>query len=282
MAMMGGMPQQQQPSRPAQPYAFMYPSPPQQHQQHQHQQHQHQQHQQHQAPSQRRQSPASSASSRVVSEPTCGVYRVNEGSEAALHTAQQVVMADGRLFIEHIPGHNVVFVPRELPPSMALQRVAGSRVAKQRVRTPAQARPTNVFFKYRSNKQRELQEAHPRLNQTIISQMVAEHWRREPAEVKDKYKLEYKEEMRKYELSKKLRRNRPDPEYFEADDTTVRSDSLSYDHHHDMDGHPMMHEPMSLGISQPSSHSAAGAQRHRSFTLPTDSAQQLGINRLIH
>ncbi|KAJ2784037.1 hypothetical protein H4R18_001350 [Coemansia javaensis] len=241
-------------------------------------------------------------SSRIVTEPACAVFRSSgPGGAAAEHTAQQIVTADGKVFVECIPGHNVVFAPLGMQPGAAVQHVGGGRVAKARTRPPAPARPSNVFFKYRSVKQRELQEAHPRMNQTQISRMVAEYWRRESEEVKQKFQLEYKEDMRKYELSKKMRRNRPDYEYFEADDAaTVRSEPAPY---YPQDGaspavagsQSLGHEPGFLGFGPPPAAAAAdhhGAsehaaqQRHRSFTLPTslpaDGDQHLGISRLIH
>ncbi|KAJ2790221.1 hypothetical protein H4R20_007050, partial [Coemansia guatemalensis] len=260
---------------PAPPYPFMpHPatkqSPP-YHPRHPQYYQQQQQQQSYQPPT---------TSSRVVTEPSCSVYRSTQAGDQMTHTARQIIAADGKLFIEHVPGHNVIFAPVDVPISSAMHRHSSpiSRVIKPRLRaTPALSRPSNVFFKYRSVKQRELQEKHPRLNQTVISRMVAEHWKREPEELKQRYKDEYKEEMKKYELSKKLRRMRPDYEYVESDEVTTRSDSTAF-FQPDIDGSvSFVQEPQSID-------SARGdlAPRHRSFTMPANERQPLEISRLIH
>ncbi|KAJ2716889.1 slightly ste11-like protein [Coemansia spiralis] len=222
-------------------------------------------------------------SSRVALEPSCVVYMCDaSGAMPRPHVAQQVVLADGKVYIEHIPGHNIIFTPSSTTPAaaaaVAAQQVSGSRVSKGRGRGAAMAKPSNVFFKYRSVKQRELQEAHPRLNQTVISRMVAEHWRVEPTEVKDKFRNIYKEEMRQYELSKRVRRPRTEDAYTDAEDPTSGASTLRQS----SEIQTLVHEPAALGI-HPGHHAAlmGTPQRPRSFTLPADTAQQLGISRLI-
>ncbi|KAJ2850922.1 hypothetical protein IWW36_001548 [Coemansia brasiliensis] len=224
-----------------------------------------------------------STSSRIITEPGCSVFRSNHDGAPVEHTSRQIISVDGKVFIEHVPAHNVVFVPIEMPPTAAIhQRVTGSRVIKARPRVAPLARPSNVFFKYRSVKQRELQMLHPRLNQTVISRMVAEHWKREPKEVKDKFKKEYDEDMKKYELHKKMNRNRPEFEYFESDDLTTHSDTaLNYYQQQDsVESRSFVNEPASLGLTR--TDSPASPNRTRSFTMPELDKPQHDISRLIH
>ncbi|KAJ2629398.1 slightly ste11-like protein [Coemansia sp. RSA 1290] len=223
-----------------------------------------------------------STSSRIITEPGCSVFRSNPDGTPIEHTSRQIIAVDGKVFIEHVPGHNVVFVPIEMPPSAAIhQRVAGSRVIKARPRAAPLARPSNVFFKYRSVKQRELQMLHPRLNQTVISRMVAEHWKRESKEVKDRFKKEYDDDMKKYELHKKMNRNRPEFEYFESDDMTAHSDTaLYYQRQDSTDSRSFVNESSSLGLAR--TDSSASPNRSRSFTMPELAKPQHDISRLIH
>ncbi|KAJ2359284.1 hypothetical protein IWW50_000006 [Coemansia erecta] len=225
-----------------------------------------------------------STSSRIITEPGCMVLRSNRDAAAVEHTARQIIAVDGKVFIEHIPAHNVIFVPVEVQPANAIrQHVAGSRIIKARPRPVPLARPSNVFFKYRSVKQRELQLQNPRLNQTVISRMVAEHWKREPAEVKARYKQEYKEDMKKYEMYKKLHRTRQDYDYYETEEMTTQSD-IAVPYHQQESGHsePLSYvrEPQQLGVSQPE-HTGSPA-RHRSFTMPDLDKSQHNISRLLH
>ncbi|KAJ1757968.1 hypothetical protein LPJ58_003036 [Coemansia sp. RSA 1591] len=226
-----------------------------------------------------------STSSRIITEPGCMVLRSNRDATPIEHTARQIIAIDGKVFIEHIPAHNVIFVPVEVQPAHAIrQQVTGSRIIKARARHAPLARPSNVFFKYRSVKQRELQELNPRMNQTVISRMVAEHWKREPEEVKNRYKQEYKEDMKKYELFKKMNRARPDFEYFDAGELTAQSDTTaSYykrPNGQSDSSHSFVAEPRSLGLAQPEQPSSAG--RHRSFTMPDLEKTQHDISRIIH
>ncbi|PIA17761.1 hypothetical protein COEREDRAFT_7344 [Coemansia reversa NRRL 1564] len=255
---------------PSSPYSFMpHPASKQSPPYHPRSQQNYQQH--HQPPT---------TSSRVVTEPSCTVYRSSQNGDQVTHTARQIIAADGKIFIEHIPGHNVIFAPVKAPISLTMHRHSPTpRIVKPRIRAaPVLSRPSNVFFKYRSVKQRELQEKHPRLNQTVISRMVAEHWKREPEELKRIYKDEYKEEMKKYELSKKLRKSRPNYEYIESDEITTHSDSNAAYFQSDIDGSSsFVQEPHSI-----SSPHTDHVQRHRSFTMPNGERQQLEISQLIH
>ncbi|KAJ1761370.1 hypothetical protein LPJ58_001227 [Coemansia sp. RSA 1591] len=226
-----------------------------------------------------------STSSRIITEPGCMVLRSNRDATPIEHTARQIIAIDGKVFIEHIPAHNVIFVPVEVQPVTVIrQQVSGSRIIKARARHAPLARPSNVFFKYRSVKQRELQELNPRMNQTVISRMVAEHWKREPEEVKNRYKQEYKEDMKKYELFKKMNRSRPDYEYIDAGDLTTQSDTAaSYFQRpsvQSQSSHSFVAEPRPLGLVQSEQPGSAG--RHRSFTMPDLEKTQHNISQIIH
>ncbi|KAJ2311515.1 hypothetical protein IWW52_002691 [Coemansia sp. RSA 2704] len=223
-----------------------------------------------------------STSARIITEPGCQVFRSTRDATPLEHTARQIIAVDGKVFVEHVPGHNLFFVPIEMPPTAALRaHTAGPRILKARARAAPLARPSNVFFKYRSVKQRELQLKHPRLNQTVISRMVAECWKRESSEVKDRYKSEYKEDMKRYELNKKINRARPEFEYFE-EDVSVAGDSGSRLYGAQQvasEPQSFVNEPQPLGLSQPS---ASSVGRHRSFTMPELDKSQNDLNRLIH
>ncbi|KAJ1643642.1 hypothetical protein LPJ64_004594, partial [Coemansia asiatica] len=155
-------------------------------------------------------------SAHVISEPACHVYRADESAEAVEFTTRQLIAFDGKVFVEHIPGHNVIYAPISLKPQHVLQSSAGSRVAKLRLKPKKVERPKNIFFKYRSQKVKELQIMYPKLNQTVISRIAAEHWKNEKPEVKEKFKKMYQGEMVQYELAKKIKRAKGNS-YFDSD-----------------------------------------------------------------
>ncbi|KAJ2526719.1 hypothetical protein EV175_007620, partial [Coemansia sp. RSA 1933] len=103
------------------------------------------------------------SSSRILSEPDCQVFCCNKDADPIEFGAQQLITIDGKVFVEHIPGHSIVFVPNKLKAAQVMANIsgggsgAGQRVkGKSRIDKPA--RPCNVFFKYRSHKLAELQE----------------------------------------------------------------------------------------------------------------------------
>ncbi|KAI9500061.1 hypothetical protein GGI25_004164 [Coemansia spiralis] len=207
--------------------------------------------------------PQTTSSSRVLSEPDCQIYQCNKDADPQEFSARQMISIEGRVFIEHTPGHSIIFVPNKLKPSQVMQQV--SKKGKSRVDKPA--RPCNVFFKYRSHKLAELQAQFPKLNQTVISRMVAEHWKKETDDVKERFKLEYKEDMNKYEMAKRVRRSKSDADIEENVLTGATAIDLPF--------------YGSLGLVDSPSEDGT-APRHRSFTLPVDDKQQIGISRLIH
>ncbi|KAJ2636376.1 hypothetical protein GGF40_003041 [Coemansia sp. RSA 1286] len=144
-------------------------------------------------------------SAHIISEPACHVYRADEAAEAVEFTTRQLIAYDGKVFVEHIPGHNIIYAPISLKPQHVVQ-TTGSRVAKLRLKPKKMERPKNIFFKYRSQKVKELQIMYPKLNQTVISRIAAEHWKNEKPEVKDRFKKLYQDEMVQYELAKKIKR----------------------------------------------------------------------------
>ncbi|KAJ2158664.1 hypothetical protein GGF46_003597 [Coemansia sp. RSA 552] len=215
-------------------------------------------------------------SSRVINEAGCRVLRSNRDADAVEHSARQVVM-DGKLFIEHIPGHNIIFVPIEVQPNDAIRsHIHGSRISKPRNRAAPLTRPSNVFFKYRSVKQRELQLANPRLNQTVISRMVADHWRNESEAVKDHFKQMYKTEMREYELQKKIHRARPDYRADSSDFVYLPQGAASVPA-----DYPQVSRAVASPIIEPSMDNPQEPTRHRSFTMPSLDNQQHNIARII-
>ncbi|KAJ1801079.1 hypothetical protein LPJ59_000577 [Coemansia sp. RSA 2399] len=247
---------------------------------HHHQQHQHQQQQQQPQPMSQM-----ASSSRIITEPDCQVFCCNKDADPVEFGAQQMITIDGRVFIEHVPGHSVIFVPNKFKPAQVMANIGGSsQRVKGKSRIDKPARPCNVFFKYRSHKLAELQEKFPKLNQTVISRMVAEHWKNETDDVKNRFKLEYKEDMSKYEMAKRVRRSKSDAASQSTPSEMEDLPSLSGNTSLDLPFYgslglvesPGNDHGLGLGVS------ASGQPRHRSFTLPVDGEQQINISRLIH
>ncbi|KAJ2816807.1 hypothetical protein IWW50_006369, partial [Coemansia erecta] len=151
------------------------------------------------------------------------------------HRAQQLCSADGRLFIEHIPNHSIVFIPlassidqvlgdlrkpraaakhstahaTHVAPAPAVQAPAVQQQQQQQAVQPRKpkeksAKPINAFIKYRSFKIAELKRLHPEVSQTDISRLAGECWKAESEEVKNQFRCQYREEKKVYDMKKAI------------------------------------------------------------------------------
>ncbi|KAJ2326647.1 hypothetical protein H4S02_004457, partial [Coemansia sp. RSA 2611] len=111
--------------------------------------------------------------------------------------------ADGASFIEHVPGHCLVFIPNTANVDYLLREMRKVRQPKPRAKPKEKSgKPTNAFIKYRNYKIAEFKANNPEISQTEISRMAGEWWRNEPDEVKMYYQRQYQEEKRIYDMNK--------------------------------------------------------------------------------
>lgn len=133
--------------------------------------------------------------------------------------SQQIFTADNRLFIEHTPNHSILFIPNDHSLDKVLQGLLAQakasaatvttttkkHVAKaSTTKTPREKsnKPINAFIKYRSYKIAELKKQYPDVSQTEISRLAGECWKTESEEIKNQFRVRYKEEKRQYDLNK--------------------------------------------------------------------------------
>ncbi|KAJ1885269.1 hypothetical protein LPJ66_010200 [Kickxella alabastrina] len=217
--------------------------------------------------------------SHIISEPTCRIYRTTTDSteEATEFTARQLIAFDGKIFIEHLPGHNIIYAPSK--PRMP------SHITKLKLKAKTMDRPKNVFFMYRSHKVKEMQQQYPKLNQTVFSRIVAEHWKNESDEVKVFFRQKYNDEMKQYELAKKVKtvkKHRFDlysqqQQYLhmeedggaQSDGTAVASGDARIKYSRESSVERIRGPPMPFA-------------RQRSFTMPADPRQQADMSRIIY
>ncbi|KAJ1961062.1 hypothetical protein GGI12_003461 [Dipsacomyces acuminosporus] len=184
------------------------------------------------SPHQFAKSPSSSAtsptivySSKVTQQPNCTVYCYDKESNVMEQKVRQFYSADGTSFIEHVPGHCLVFIPNSTNVNYVLRELRKIRQPKTHKKPKEKSlKPTNAFIKYRNHKIEELKMLHPEISQTDISRMAGECWKSEKEEVKGIFRKQYMEEKRVYDLNK-AKRARTESE--DASDTDTQSDSQS-------------------------------------------------------
>ncbi|KAJ2516710.1 hypothetical protein GGI11_003373 [Coemansia sp. RSA 2049] len=136
------------------------------------------------------------------------IYRVfPDGKIMMEKQVRQFAASDGTLFIEHVPGHCLVFIPNSANIGHVVRELR--RIRPQRAPRPRQkdksAKPTNAFIKYRNHKISELKTMYPDISQTEISRMAGICWDSESESVKIEFRKRYLEEKRIYDLNKAKR-----------------------------------------------------------------------------
>ncbi|KAJ2725412.1 hypothetical protein GGI07_001291 [Coemansia sp. Benny D115] len=157
----------------------------------------------------------------------CKVYNLDNDSYRFMEQkVRQFYAVDGASFIEHVPGHCLVFIPNNTSVSYLLHELRRIRKPKSRVRPPKEktGKPTNSFIKYRNYKIEELKKEYPDISQTEISRMAGEFWKLEGDDVKNQFQQMYLEEKRVYDMNKN---KRPRIESRAASETDGLSDVAS-------------------------------------------------------
>ncbi|KAJ1883365.1 hypothetical protein H4R99_000679 [Coemansia sp. RSA 1722] len=175
-------------------------------------------------------------SSQVLSDNNSFVYCYDEASGTNVeHNVRQMVASDMSVFIEHMPGYNLVYVPVGCSIDMATNQMMGANFSmpgnnhggprKNNGRGNARAqhvvektsKPSNAFIMYRNHKIEELRKQMPDINQIEISREAGKWWRNETEEVKKHFQDKYREEKLAYDL-KKSKRSRADSSAAFSDD----------------------------------------------------------------
>ncbi|KAJ2785307.1 hypothetical protein H4R18_000631 [Coemansia javaensis] len=149
-------------------------------------------------------------------------------NETALTSVRQFRGEDGSSYIEHVPGHCLVFIPNTANVSSLLSEMRKERKPRTRAKPKAKSsKPTNAFIKYRNHKIEELKGQFPDISQTEISRMAAECWRAESEEHKQRFRDMYKEEKELYDLNKNKRLRMGDSVASEGEYLAGAADVLS-------------------------------------------------------
>ncbi|KAJ2696777.1 hypothetical protein H4R19_005708 [Coemansia spiralis] len=143
--------------------------------------------------------------SSVTLSDQCPIYQVLP-EDTIMKSVRQFHANDGSVFIEHVPGHCLVFVPNNAQLSQIISEARRVRKPKPRAKPRTKSsKPTNSFIKYRNEKIAELKIQHPDISQTTISRLAGQCWHSESEEVKHSYRKRYLEEKRIYDLNKDKR-----------------------------------------------------------------------------
>ncbi|KAJ2000126.1 hypothetical protein H4R26_004761 [Coemansia thaxteri] len=225
-------------------------------------------------------------SSKVTNNDDCAIFALNQDSSVMEHKVRQFCSADGTSFIEHVPGHCLVFIPNTTNVDYVLRELRKIRQPKPkpkpRDRSP---KPTNAFIKYRNHKIDDLKSMHPDISQTEISRMAGECWKTEPLEVKTMFQRKYQEEKRIYDMNK-AKRARTDSDA--GSDAEAHSDAQSTSSTVHAHSSPSLrtvpqdvNAGMGLGLSGSVGPAGFNTGRRRSHTLPPGGFSRSGTKRRI-
>ncbi|KAJ1668820.1 hypothetical protein IW140_000113 [Coemansia sp. RSA 1813] len=135
------------------------------------------------------------------------IYRLLPDNKIIMDTqVRQFYASDGASFIEHVPGHCLVFLPNTANIGYAVREMRRIRPQRPRPKPRSgKAKPTNAFIKYRNHKIKELKERYPDISQTEISRMAGRCWEIEDENVKIEFRKLYLEDKRIYDMNKAKR-----------------------------------------------------------------------------
>ncbi|KAJ1987323.1 hypothetical protein GGI25_005843 [Coemansia spiralis] len=223
----------------------------------------------------------------VTYQKDCTVLIINENSEVMAQKVRQFCAADGTSFIEHVPGHCLVFIPSSLSLSFVMRELRKIRVPKPKAKPKEKSsKPTNAFIKYRSHKIAELKVMHPEISQTEISRIAGEFWKTEPEDVKNAFQKRYLQEKRIYDMNKAKRSRSESTAGSDAEDS--HSDTQSTNSAYTAassaaatDGAGAPGFGLSLGIGSDGCPIGFNTGRRRSHTLPPGGFSRSGAKRRI-
>ncbi|KAJ1896945.1 hypothetical protein LPJ66_003684 [Kickxella alabastrina] len=113
----------------------------------------------------------------------------------------QIYGPNGKLYIEHIPGHSIITLPKTVPIQRPTRRIAQKKPAKNNSNigfNGKPAKPNNVFIRYRCANSGRIKKIFPNATQTDLSRIAAEYWRNETVEGKERFYSEYNAEYSEY------------------------------------------------------------------------------------
>ncbi|KAJ1946694.1 hypothetical protein GGF37_001014 [Kickxella alabastrina] len=146
--------------------------------------------------------PQFTTNSRILGESEAFVYYYScKADNFVKRPVDQIYGPNGKLYIEHIPGHSIITLPKTVPIQKPTKRIAQKKSAKNNSNTGLNgkpAKPNNVFIRYRCANSSRIKKFFPNATQTDLSRIAAEYWRNETVEGKKRFYSEYNAEYSEY------------------------------------------------------------------------------------
>ncbi|KAJ2359285.1 hypothetical protein IWW50_000007 [Coemansia erecta] len=147
--------------------------------------------------------------SQILGQSDSAVFSYNADDELARMPVGQIRHTDGKLYIEYIPGHNVLYLPASVPierPIKRMRKAQEKREAQEARKVSNElAKPHNAFIRYRSFRLESIKQQFPNTSQVDLSRIAAEHWRTEDPEIKGFFQSQYKKELLFYHQQQKIK-----------------------------------------------------------------------------
>ncbi|KAJ1823183.1 hypothetical protein LPJ56_000159 [Coemansia sp. RSA 2599] len=152
-------------------------------------------------------------------EPDASVYYYSlKTDEFVRRPLDQIVGPNGKVYIEHVPGHNVITLPKDISLQKFGRRIHRKTFLKLQSMETSSDKPTkplNVFIRYRSANLKRARREFPGASQTDISRILADQWKNEDPKIKEKYVNEFLAENYQYNIKFKEWKVRTEQKEFE-------------------------------------------------------------------
>ncbi|KAJ2237136.1 hypothetical protein H4R99_003848 [Coemansia sp. RSA 1722] len=129
--------------------------------------------------------------SQIMHESDAAIYYYSlKNDEFIRRPLDQIVGPNGKVYIEHVPGHNVITLPKDISLQRFGRRINRKTFLKLQSVEKSSDKPTkplNVFIRYRSANLKRARREFPGASQTDISRILAEQWKNEDPKIKESF-----------------------------------------------------------------------------------------------
>ncbi|KAJ2554374.1 hypothetical protein EV175_002607 [Coemansia sp. RSA 1933] len=141
--------------------------------------------------------------SEVYGENNSYIYSQDDAGFLRRKPVSQVIGINNKIFIEYVPGTNVIFMPKDVVLSGSVEkivRVKRGPAVVRKMRFPHIRRPATAYLRYRADHYAQIKLQFPAMPAEAMERVLSINWRKESSDIRDKYIGEFNQAMINYKL----------------------------------------------------------------------------------
>ncbi|KAJ1801080.1 hypothetical protein LPJ59_000578 [Coemansia sp. RSA 2399] len=141
--------------------------------------------------------------SEVYGEHSSYIYCQDDAGFLRRKPVSQVIGVNNKIFIEYVPGTNVIFMPKEVALSGPVEKIVkvkrGAAVVRK-LRFPHIRRPATAYLRYRADNYAKIKIQFPDMPAEAMERALSINWREENPDIREWYIGEFNQAMINYKL----------------------------------------------------------------------------------